>query len=610
MTWFKNTYNAFYFGFLISILIVFFYTRPLNSPWNKFIDGDGLGYYSYLPATFIYDDPNYEFKWFNDVHKKNYEHCSFDIPTQNFLVSYKGREINKYYQGLSFIWLPFFTLAHLIAKITNNPADGYSLPYQLCIGLASIFYLFLGLFYLKKLILLLFENKLVSVLIPIALFYGTPLFNYSLQLNSQSHVYSFTFITLFIYFAYSFFNQANQKLKWFLFATLCFVITLCIRPLNGLTLLIIPAFIPSPFFKQKWLLEKLKTIHVVLIILVLSILIYQLRILYIQTNSFIPFTYTDEKFYFNNPRFIEALFSYNIGLFTYTPLFLLSLFGIFYLQNNKQKIILPFVFLLAVYLYSSWWYWPITGRALIDFYPILAILLAAALNQLSKTILGKAISIGLLCLSISYYQLKNYQVHHGILDEFYTHKELFWKNFLKTKPGNLCVIPTTSIIKQETHLENFETEFYTGRKSIYYKKEGNYSAVLDSISPFTKTFDYTLPHFMQDDGGKKIRFSFWCYLGKNISSIQIYFKCFNKENELIKEIPFYLTPDKMNYERWDYKEFGCEISHHPILADTLKDENIDHISIFIWNDRAANEAYVDQVTTEFILTNRDYEIIK
>ena len=82
------------------------------------------------------------------------------------------------------------------------------------------------------------------------------------------------------------------------------------------------------------------------------------------------------------------------------------------------------------------------------------------------------------------------------------------------------------------------------------------------------------------------------------------------QNELIKEIPFYLTPDKMNYETWDYKEFGCEISHHPILADTLKDENIDHISIFIWNDRAANEAYFDLVKTEFILTNRDYEIIK
>src|SRR6476661_3867483 len=96
MNWFKNKHNKWYAAFLVSILVMFLYFRPLNSPWHKFIAGDGLGYYSYLPATFIYHDSNYEFKWFNKVHDNNYVYSAFPYPDQNLLVQYQGRKINNY----------------------------------------------------------------------------------------------------------------------------------------------------------------------------------------------------------------------------------------------------------------------------------------------------------------------------------------------------------------------------------------------------------------------------------------------------------------------------------------------------------------------------------
>ena len=108
MNWFKNTYHKIYFGFFISIVVVFFSLRPLNSPWNRFIAGDGLGYYAYLPATFIYNDSNYEFKWFNEVYNQNYIASSFPSPDDNFLVKYHERKINKYYPGLSFFLATIF----------------------------------------------------------------------------------------------------------------------------------------------------------------------------------------------------------------------------------------------------------------------------------------------------------------------------------------------------------------------------------------------------------------------------------------------------------------------------------------------------------------------
>ena len=610
MNWFKNTYNKIYFGFILSILIVFFLTRPLNSPYNKFIDGDGLGYYVYLPATYIYNDTNFEFKWFNEVHKKNYVNSSTENPSENFLSLYKGKYINKYYQGLSFLWLPFFTISHLVAKIIGYPADGFSLPYQLGIGFASLLYLFLGLFFLKKLLVLLFKNELVSILVPITIFYGTHLFNYSIQLNSQSHVYSFTFVTLFIYSAYLFFNQTESKLKWFLLTGLFLIIICCIRPLNGLIIFITPALIPKQFFKTKYRFEKIKFIHLHISIAILGALFNQFSILYAQTHSFIANTYSGDKFHFTNPKLFQTVLGYNAGLFVYVPIACISFFGILYLENIRQKIIFPFVFILILYIYSSWWYWTITPRTLIDYYPILAILLAALLTHLSKSLLGKILAILILCLNMSYYQLKNYQIHNGILDEFYTHKEMFWNNFFKTTPSNLYSIPPSTILKQELHFETFETDSYTGRKSKYYKKEGNYSAVLDSISPFSKTFDYGMPSLFKNEGIKQIRFSFWCYFTEKIKSIQIYFKFYNKENKLLSETPFYITPDKIQIGKWEYKEFGHEVYYKDLYDAKNELENIDHVSIFIWNTESKNEAYIDDVKTEFILTNRDYEIIK
>jgi hypothetical protein len=117
--YFKNTYNKIYFGFFLSIIAVFFYVRPLNSDYHKFIAGDGFGYYSYLPAKFIFNDPNYDFKWFNKAHDANYVYSAFPNPEQNLLVEYGNKKINKYYQGLSFIWMPFFCIR--TCDCQNNP---------------------------------------------------------------------------------------------------------------------------------------------------------------------------------------------------------------------------------------------------------------------------------------------------------------------------------------------------------------------------------------------------------------------------------------------------------------------------------------------------------
>ncbi|HCS62960.1 MAG TPA: hypothetical protein DIW64_02120 [Cellvibrio sp.] len=57
---------------------------------------------------------------------------------------------------------------------------------------------------------------------------------------------------------------------------------------------------------------------------------------------------------------------------------------------------------------------------------------------------------------------------------------------------------------------------------------------------------------------------------------------------------------------WDYKEFGYELN-----GEQFKNwKDIDHVSLFIWNNENKGKLYIDDVRTEFILGDNSYEIIK
>ncbi|PBQ32656.1 hypothetical protein CNR22_13035 [Sphingobacteriaceae bacterium] len=604
MNWFKNIYNRIFFGFLLSVLVTFFYVRPLNSPWHKFIAGDGLGYYSYLPAKYIHGDPNYDFKWFNKVHNANYIYSAFDNPEQNLLVEYKGKRINKYYQGLSYIWFPFFVMAHVSAKILHYPADGFSQPYQLFIGLASLFYLFLGLLFLRKLISKLFANPLAAVCVPIAVFYGTHLFTYAISANSLSHSYSFTFITLFIYFLVSYFKDEHNRLRNFLLCMLCLVITGCIRPLNGLIIFLIPAFIPQGFFKQGLRFERIRILDGLIILLALLAIYHQLSITYIQTNSLIAYTYTDEKFYFADSKFFDALVSYHIGLFVYVPVIFISLFGIPFLPPRK-RIILPLFFFFIIYLYGAWWYWPILKRALVDFYVLPGIFLGALIAAISKR-KWKITLLSLIAVSLAYFQLKTYQMNSGILDEYTTYKEVYWRNFFRINKANMYLVPPSTILKEEKYLEDFEKNTFNGNVTSEKKQSGKYSLSLGPKNYICRTGEYNFPLVFSSKGCKKIRYSFKCYFEKGVKTVHAFLQFFDKDKKMILEIPFYMDEAHLLTESWDYKEFGYEITD----SEGLNATTVDKIAFTIWNVDAKNEIYIDDAQVEFLLTDRSFETVK
>lgn len=604
MNWLKKTYNLAFAGFILSVILIFFYLRPFNSAWDRLINGDGLGYYSYLPARYIHNDPHYDFKWFNKVFNENYAQSSFENPEDNFMVAYNGGKINKYYPGLSFSWLPFFITAHIYAKTFDYPPDGFSPPYQWAIGLASLFYLLLGLFYLRRLLGKLYHNSFVALIVPIAMFYGTALFLAAIRYNSLSHVYSFTFITLFLNSLVSYFNETNYRLRNLLLSALWLSIAVSIRPFNGLVILLLPAFFPNGFFKERLRFENIKTRDLAIMALIIISVWYPLNINHAQTGFLFPFTYGGESFHFNRSHFFEALIGYRIGIFVYMPLIFISFFGIPWL-SSRRRIILPVFFLSVLFIYSCWWYWPIVKRTMIDFYVIPAIFLGALANRFQSK-KWRVVLLSLLSLSVMYYQLKNFQISKGVLDEYYTYREVFWRNFFRTEKVNMYLVPPVSILEQSSVTEDFESANFPVPRNNTQKFSGNYSLSLDSVNYISELTEAPLPSLLNGDGFKKVRVSFRVKVTGNTNKLHFFVQFRGKNDSLHYDCPFYFENTSLLHGEWDYKELGVDLADIP----DFKLSEVDKVICSAWNVEAKGVMYFDDLKLDFMLTDPDFEIVK
>ena len=123
------------FILLIYILIFLGFKSPEKS-WDRVLNSDGKAYYAYLPAIFIHQDLKYRFV-------EDYEFVYYPRDKSSFKeFRMKAGEglVNKTFPGMALVWTPFFLVAHFVAYLEVFPTDGYSLPYQYMIALASLFF--------------------------------------------------------------------------------------------------------------------------------------------------------------------------------------------------------------------------------------------------------------------------------------------------------------------------------------------------------------------------------------------------------------------------------------------------------------------------------------
>lgn len=418
--------------FIIALIYVFitsnFHWGKDN--WKGVLESDAKGYYAYLPAFFIYQDPN--FKFIDEIEKSQY---TFPHLRYDFRVGKPDQTTSKYYIGTSICQVPFFLAGHLFAYISDTEMNGYSPWYMRWICLSSIFYACFGMFFfLKWAERHAISDKIIALLL-YAIAFGTHLFVYTLVEPGMSHVYSFGLISAFIYYC-TVFSENKRNSSLFILSLLLGLIVL-VRPINGLIVISIP-FLMGNWVQLKEFIHQLFTNKSKLIIaIVIFIALLSIQLLWYKnaTGNWWLYSYGDEGFNFHSPHIIDILFSYKKGLFLYTPLFLLGTISVIlnWMKSNSFKFFAWAFFIgLITYVFSSWhsWYYggSFSSRVYVEYIPLFVLPLAVYLHRLNnwkKTLSIALVGILILVCQIQSYQYRYYEIHFSDMD-----KEKYWEVFL------------------------------------------------------------------------------------------------------------------------------------------------------------------------------------
>ena len=91
----------------LGLSLIYLTTNRLDkNRWKEVIVSDGIGYYSYLPALFIYNDLNYSYFYSDSL-----DYVAIRFGPGSFCYPVDNKAVNKYYCGEAIVMAPFFFLA-------------------------------------------------------------------------------------------------------------------------------------------------------------------------------------------------------------------------------------------------------------------------------------------------------------------------------------------------------------------------------------------------------------------------------------------------------------------------------------------------------------------
>mgnify|MGYP006279930491 CR=1 FL=1 len=583
-------------GFIfIAYAALFLVIKNPALDWDRVILSDGKAYYAYLTATFIYNDLEYGFV-------ENYEEKYYPADKsvfKEFRQEFRGEIVNIAFPGLAILWLPFFLIAHILAGWLGFEADGYSLIYQYAIGLAALFYLWLGLLLLSKL-LNRFISSPIKYFIIIVLAFGTNIIHYAIVEPSMTHVYSFALITGFLYFTALALEQ--KKIRWFVLTSLAYGLMVITRPTNAIFIFMIPFMAGSLNAFRSALSGNHKAVFYGLATFMLVVMIPPL-LWYAQTGYFFVYSYGEAGFDFTSPDFFRILFSYHKGWFVYTPVAFIAMFGFagLYRADRTRFWILLLLLLIHIYIASCWWNWSYASkfgqRVFIDFYAIPAILLAYLWNSLRRHKSTKNTFIVILSALTLFNLVQFLQHRKWIYPGVYITKEIYWDSFFKMRPQAQVYLNDTLIAGKKAFMHNLESRKGWRNEKNIIRGDTNSYIRLDTANQYSVEFSDTIAELFTTEK-TVIKAGADILPRQKGSSGALVIECITPKFTYSYN-PFYLN-DYIRKDRWTHVEFALDLPGTLTLDDEVK--------VYIYRGDSSEVLLVDNMIIEAISIREKYKI--
>lgn len=568
----------------------FYYPKWEQEKSEATISWDVSGYYWYLPAFIIYDDPH-QLSFGDDIRAK-YK------PTPDVQQAFphrSGKKIMKYSAGMAVQYLPFFLTAHVLAPVLGYPADGFSAPYQFAIQLGSVLFCFLGLWFFRKVLLEYFKDQTVAWMLLLYVI-GTNYLNYSAIDGAMTHNWLFSWYAILLYLSDRFYKKPNLKLAALIGMSLGIMVLT--RP-TELIAVIIPLGWGITRISVERIQERIKFFwdHRLQFILAIAIMgsIGFIQLLYWKyiADEWLIYSYQDQGFNWIQPHFVDFIFSYRCGWLIYTPLMIFSFIGILALINRKIHTV-PLLLFFAVNLYvvcawNVWWY---GGRAMVQSYPILAFPFAAFLESIDQNKIKKYLTWLFLALFTYANIWWTLQTHKdGLIDAFNMTEAYYWRVV-----GRYDVDP--EVVKLYDTDELFEGE-RTNLTTIY-------STNFENDTSLNSTMAIEGSRSQWVDAGKQFTPKYGGDFSPNGSEWVRATAAFHIPQ---KEWSFWLMPQlvlQFSDHGTDVKTRGIRL--HRLLTDgstkrlyidvKIPNKPFDRVDVYLWNADGTKKTFMDELIIE------------
>ena len=390
----------------ISILVLIctsiFLSFNANKNPQRLIWSDMEGYYVYLPATIIYHD-------FVPAAARD----------TSYLKTYESTNLiyTKYTCGVAILELPFFLVAHGLSRPLGYASDGHSYIYCYALMMAGLFYFWLGMYFLWKYIRK-YYGQTATLIALVGIGLGTNLYYYTLFQPAMSHVFSFFLFSVFMYVTDIIFiqkseydlNRRKQYILWAMYG-LVYGMVILVRP-TSIILGLWPVYIWYKSVEDKAAFFKLHQ-GVVMIMILFFVLPFVPQLLYWKyiSGDFIIWSYAGESFkYWNEPKLFRVLFDPWNGWILYSPIVVLPLLFLF-LGRHTNKLYQRgtiYIFIIATFIFASWWAWWFGGafghRCYVEFLALLALPFAGFIDMVKAKKLYAGLFV-LVFLVFCYYNI-------------------------------------------------------------------------------------------------------------------------------------------------------------------------------------------------------------
>ncbi len=394
------------------LIAIFLATLPFCNPW---VHGDGVGYYALARSLLIEHRLDFHNDWLEANQQFRISHTDEQGRVRSSEYTRTGHLTNHFAIGPAILWSPFLVLTQAGVLVADGfgahiQANGFSRPYIVAMALGTALCGFLGLWLSFQLARRYVADEW-AFLATLGIWFASSLPVYMYFNPSWSHAHSAFAVALFLWYWDK--TRASRSRRQWIILGLIAGLMIDVYYVSAVLLLL-------PFFESVSRVRAVRREHATAVMVdnvlfacaAVAAFLPTLITKKIIFGSYLNFGYT-EHWFWNSPALLKVSFSSEHGLFSWTPIIILAVIGLFFVARYDQRLAWYLLIVFAVYLYVIGCYQDWNGiasfgnRFFISLTPLFVLGLAALFDRLS-TLWNRRRTLVVAATSISLFALWNF----------------------------------------------------------------------------------------------------------------------------------------------------------------------------------------------------------